>query len=103
MAKALEKDPQRQAALAARLHAHCQLHQVKKLTEYHPPPGDGKPAFVVEYQNQGHYPGLKAYFALEDLLVELHGQEVELMNPHDLAANPDLKRLLGTAKTVLYA
>ena len=94
---------QRQTAIAESIRSHCQLNQVNKLTEYHPPQPGGKRAFIVEYQNKGHYPGLKAYFDLEALLVELHGQEVELMNPHDLAANPNLNQLLGDAKAVIYA
>ncbi len=85
------------------IRAHCRLNQVKKLTEYHPPQPGGNPAFVVEYQNKGHYPSLKAYFGLENLLSELYGQEVELMNPHDLEANPHLKQLLGDPKAVIYA
>ena len=62
------------------IRVHFRENQVEKLTEYHLPRPGVKPAFVVEYQNQGHYPSLAAYFALEELLVELHGQEVELMN-----------------------
>lgn len=85
------------------IRTHCRLNQVKKLTEYHPPQTGGNPAFVVEYQNKGHYPSLKAYFGLENLLSELPGREVELMNPHDLAANPNLKQLLGDPKAVIYA
>lgn len=85
------------------IRTHCRLNQVKRLTEYHPLQKGGNPAFVVEYQNKGHYPSLKAYFGLENLLVELHGQEVELMNPHDLAANPNLKQLLGDPKAIVYA
>lgn len=94
---------QRQTATAESIRSHCQLNQVNKLIEYHPPQPGGKPAFIVEYQNNGHYSGLKAYFDLENLLVELHGQEVELMNPHDLATNSNLNQLLGEAKAVIYA
>lgn len=86
-----------------KIRVHFRENQVEKLTEYHPPHPGGKPAFVVEYQNQGHYPSLAAYFHLEDLLVELHGQEVELMNTHDLDANPRLNQLLGDPKSIIHA
>lgn len=81
---------------------HFLTNQVKMLTEYHPPRPGAKPAFVVEYHNKGHYPSLEAYFTLEELLVELHGQEVELMNTHDLEANPNLNSLLGQPKSVIH-
>lgn len=94
---------QRHKDAAKRLQAHCQANQVKKITEYHPPDPEGKPAFIVEYQQHGRYFSATAYFDLEDLLVELRGQEVELMNPHDIKGNANLKTLLGTRKEILYA
>ncbi len=85
-----------------KLKRHCRDYGVASLHAYHPPPGKTRPAFVVTYHEPKPAPGLRSYFALENLLTEFYGVPVELMSNKDLAANPHLESLLGCPERVLY-
>lgn len=74
-----------------------------------PPTSDSVPAprnacaSIASSARSKPLPNTTRFIDLEDLLVEIHGREVELMNPHDIKGNPHLLCLLGEKKEILYA